>query len=329
MTTPKPGPLAEGLLLIDKPAAWTSHDVVARVRRILHTKKVGHAGTLDPMATGLLVVGVGRATKLLTYLVGHDKAYDATIRLGEATITDDADGDVTARRDASGVSGEDITGGIAGLSGGILQRPSSVSAIKVGGERAYARVRGGEDVTLDARPVTVRWEQVGDPRSGDGVADLDVTVCVSSGTYVRALARDLGEALGVGGHLIALRRTRVGPFMVDGALSIEDLEGRVERGEPLPVQPLGVAAAAALATVSVTASEAIDLGYGKAIPGRAPTRAVEGAAALSSTAASTSASGHVIAMASDGTAVAILNPRGDALWPVVVFEPSGMRRAGE
>ena len=201
-----------GLVVVDKPDGMTSHDVVARVRRILGTRKVGHAGTLDPMATGVLVLGIERATKLLGHLALDTKAYLATIRLGAATTTDDAQGDVLSTADASGVADEAIAAGIAKLSGHIQQVPSAVSAVKVDGKRAYARVRAGEHVELPPRPVEVsRFDLLAARREGE-VVELDVMVECSSGTYVRALARDLGADLGVGGHLGALRRTRVGPF---------------------------------------------------------------------------------------------------------------------
>ena len=208
-----PDPLVgDGLLLLDKPSGMSSHDVVGACRRICGTRKVGHAGTLDPMATGLLLVGVNKATRLLTFLVGADKSYTATIRLGVATVTDDAEGETLAVADAGAardLSEERIAAAIAALTGAIEQIPSAVSAIKVNGVRSYARVRDGEEVALAARPVRVDRFDVLARRDGPYV-DLDVAVDVSSGTYVRALARDLGAALGVGGHLTALRRTRVG-----------------------------------------------------------------------------------------------------------------------
>ncbi len=201
-----------GLVVVDKPDGLTSHDVVARVRRILGTRKVGHAGTLDPMATGVLVLGIERATKLLGHLALDTKAYLATIRLGSATTTDDAQGDVLSTEDASGVADDAVAAGIRVLTGHIQQVPSAVSAVKVDGKRAYARVRAGEEVALAARPVEVsRFDLLATRREG-AVVELDVMVECSSGTYVRALARDLGADLGVGGHLGALRRTRVGPF---------------------------------------------------------------------------------------------------------------------
>jgi tRNA pseudouridine55 synthase len=225
-TTSEAGP--SGILVVDKDRGWTSHDVVARVRRLAGTRKVGHAGTLDPMATGVLVLGLGPGTRLLTFLVGTDKTYRATIRLGQSTITDDAEGDVVTSVDAAGVTPSAVRAGIADLTGPIEQRPSAVSAIKVDGKRSYARVRAGEQVELAARPVTVHRFDLLDQRresaAGLAVVDLDVEVDVSSGTYVRALARDLGAALGVGGHLTALRRTRVGPFGIDAARSLESLD---------------------------------------------------------------------------------------------------------
>jgi tRNA pseudouridine55 synthase len=212
-----------GLVVVDKPAGLTSHDVVARVRRILGTRKVGHAGTLDPMATGVLVLGIERATKLLGHLALDTKAYLATIRLGAATTTDDAEGEVLSTVDASGVADEAVAAGIAKLTGHIEQVPSAVSAVKVDGKRAYARVRAGEEVALAARPVEVsRFDLLATRREG-AVVELDVMVECSSGTYVRALARDLGTDLGVGGHLGALRRTRVGPFDLRVVTTLDQL----------------------------------------------------------------------------------------------------------
>lgn len=238
-------PPGGGLLLVDKPAGPTSHDVVARLRRILGTRRIGHAGTLDPAATGLLVIAVGRSTRLLGHLALTTKSYDATIRLGWATDTDDAEGRPASIAPAGAVEGitdASIDAGLAALTGDLLQVPSAVSAIKIDGRRAYQRVRAGEEVSLPARPVTVhRLELVAqvrrgavnpadaDPgggseeRRGSGslpAIDLDVRVDCSSGTYIRALARDLGAALGTGGHLIRLRRTRVGPFPLADAVDV-------------------------------------------------------------------------------------------------------------
>lgn len=216
-----------GILLLDKPGGITSHDLVSRTRRRAGTRKVGHAGTLDPMATGLMILGLGPSTRLLTYLVGLDKEYEATIRLGASTTTDDREGDVLESAPPAAVAalGDDaIDAGIAGLTGAIEQVPSSVSAIKIDGRRAYARARDGEEVVIPARPVTVSAFDVLARREVDGFLDLDVRVTCSSGTYIRALARDLGAALGVGGHLTALRRTAVGPFAVAAAGEIDELD---------------------------------------------------------------------------------------------------------
>ena len=212
----------DGLVVVDKPGGMTSHDVVARARRALGTRKVGHGGTLDPMATGVLVLGVGRATRLLTYVVGTGKVYRATIRLGQATITDDAEGEVISSNLAPVADGA-ITPALQSMVGEIDQVPSAVSAIKIKGVRSYHRVRQGEAVELPARRVTINSIEIGEIRRGDGVTDVDVVVDCSSGTYIRAIARDLGIALGVGGHLIALRRTRVGNFTIDEASTLDDM----------------------------------------------------------------------------------------------------------
>ena len=259
-TNDKPRPAAQ-IVLVDKPGGMTSHDVVSRARRAVGTRKIGHAGTLDPMATGLLVLGVEGGTRLLTYLVGLDKTYEATIRLGQATTTDDAEGDDTSSADASEVRAAAIADGIAALTGTISQVPSSVSAIKVDGKRAYDRVRAGEAVELKSREVTVSRFDVLAERRVDAFIDLDVVVDCSSGTYIRALARDLGAGLGVGGHLTALRRTHVGPFAVDAA-SDADAIGSVS---------LTPAAAAGLVMpiVTTTDEEARDLRQGKKIAGAA------------------------------------------------------------
>jgi tRNA pseudouridine55 synthase len=236
----------DGLVIVDKPAGITSHTVVARIRRLAGTRKVGHAGTLDPMATGVLVVGSEKATRLLGHLALTTKTYEATIRLGQTTVTDDAEGEVTGSTAARAVTDEAIAAGVAELTGDIEQVPSSVSAIKIDGKRSYARVREGEEVELAARPVTVsRFEVHGrrDVTAEDGtpVVDLDVTVDCSSGTYIRALARDLGAGLAVGGHLTALRRTRVGAYGLDVAHTLEELEGSFADN----VLPIADAAAAA------------------------------------------------------------------------------------
>jgi tRNA pseudouridine55 synthase len=212
-----------GVVVVDKPAGMTSHDVVGRCRRIFSTRRVGHAGTLDPMATGVLVIGVERATKILGLLTGASKSYAATIRLGQTTSTEDAEGEVLQTVSAGHVTDEDIAAAVEGLRGDIEQVPSAVSAIKVEGRRAYRLVREGHAVDLAARPVRIdRFEVLAARRDGE-LVDVDVDVDCSSGTYIRALARDLGAALGVGGHLTALRRTRVGRFGLDQARSLDDL----------------------------------------------------------------------------------------------------------
>lgn len=254
-----------GLVIVDKDGGWTSHDVVARSRKLLRTKKVGHAGTLDPMATGVLVLGVERATKLLGQLILTTKAYTATIRLGQATITDDAEGEVTATTSALHVTDEQIAAGVAALTGDIEQVPATVSAIKVDGERAYARARAGEDVQLAARPVTVsRFAILARRDIADGeFVDLDVEVECSSGTYIRALARDLGAALGVGGHLTALRRTRVGPFTLEHARTLDELATAAEAEQPLLSLDIDTAVRTAFPHRDIDESQANDLRNGR------------------------------------------------------------------
>ncbi|RDH74920.1 tRNA pseudouridine(55) synthase TruB [Mycolicibacterium moriokaense] len=212
-----------GLVVVDKPSGMTSHDVVGKCRRIFSTRKVGHAGTLDPMATGVLVVGIERATKILGLLTATDKSYAATIRLGQTTSTEDAEGEVLQTVSASSVTDGDIEAAVAALRGDISQVPSAVSAVKVGGQRAYKLAREGQAVELAARPVRIDRFDVGYVRRVDGFVDVDVEVDCSSGTYIRALARDVGAALGVGGHLTALRRTRVGRFGLDEARTLDTL----------------------------------------------------------------------------------------------------------
>lgn len=265
----KPASFAHpGIVLIDKPGGMTSHDVVSRVRRALGTRKVGHAGTLDPMATGLLVLGVNAATRLLTFLVGLDKTYTATIRLGSSTTTDDAEGvslGSAPSEQVERVSEDAILSGVASLTGQIDQVPSSVSAIKVDGKRAYARVRGGEQVSLEARPVSIDRFEVIRVRRDKDVIDVDVEVDCSSGTYIRALARDLGFRLGVGGHLIALRRTRIGPFAISDAVS-PDLGASLEQRL---LDPADVAAQV-FPVWRLSEAEAADLTHGRTRDLRAP-----------------------------------------------------------
>ncbi|MFG2036877.1 tRNA pseudouridine(55) synthase TruB [Dactylosporangium sp. NPDC048998] len=247
-----------GLVVVDKPGGMTSHDVVSRMRRIARTRRVGHGGTLDPMATGVLIIGVEKATRLLTYVIGSTKQYTATIRLGESTVTDDAEGEVVARADASAVTDASIAAAVAPLRGDILQVPSAVSAIKVNGVRSYHRVRSGEEVELAARPVTVSRLDVLATRRAGAYIDLDVDVACSSGTYIRALARDLGAALGVGGHLTALRRTAVGAFTLAEAATLDEL---AQRPDPVTL-PLPAAADRCFPRRDATVDEARTLSHG-------------------------------------------------------------------
>ncbi|MGW1028672.1 tRNA pseudouridine(55) synthase TruB [Streptomyces sp. NPDC002577] len=245
----------DGLVIVDKPSGFTSHDVVAKMRGIARTRRVGHAGTLDPMATGVLVLGIEKATKLLGHLALTEKEYLGTIRLGQNTVTDDAEGEIISSTDASRVTRDAVDAGIAKLTGDIMQVPSKVSAIKIDGKRSYKRAREGEDFEIPARPVTVSSFAVYDVRDavaedGTPVLDLVVSVVCSSGTYIRALARDLGAGLGVGGHLTALRRTRVGPYKLDSARTLDQLQ------KELTVMPIAEAAAAAFRRWDVDAKRA-------------------------------------------------------------------------
>lgn len=305
---------ADGFLVVDKPAGWTSHDVVGRCRHLAGTRKVGHAGTLDPMATGVLVLGVGRATRLLTYVVGAEKAYDATVRLGVGTTTDDAEGEVSAAPGApEDLTQERVRAAVADLTGDILQVPTAVSAIKVDGRRAYARVRAGEEVELAARPVTVRSFDVlavRRARTDDDVPvlDLDVRVVVSSGTYVRALARDLGAALGTAGHLTALRRTRVGGYGLADARTLAELEAQADADGVLATVPLADAARATFPVRELGVQEARALGFGQWV-------------------APSGCEGTVAAIGPDGELVALLEDtrrKGEPLArPVLVLAPAG------
>jgi len=296
VTGPPPG----GLIVVDKPAGITSHDVVSRIRRLARTRRVGHGGTLDPMATGVLVVGVERATRLLTYVVGVGKVYRATIRLGQSTVTDDAEGEVLSTADAAAVTDAAVRAGLAALTGDIEQVPSSVSAIKVGGVRSYARVRAGEEVALAARRVTVSRLDLLGVRRGAEVVDLDVEVACSSGTYIRAIARDLGGALGVGGHLTALRRTAVGGFTLAEAATLAEL---AERDSPVTLS-LADAAARLLPRRDATADEARVLGHGGPL-------------------APVGISAPYAVFSPDGTLVAVVRERDGAARAEVVLNPAG------
>lgn len=291
-----------GILLIDKPASITSHDVVARTRKRAGTRKVGHAGTLDPMATGLLVLGVNNSTRLLTYLVGLDKEYFATIRLGSATNTDDAEGEPIEVADPAKVDAlteAAVSAALMPLTGAISQVPSSVSAIRVDGRRAYTLVREGETVQLAARSVTVSELEVLDSRHEAGFYDLDVRVRCSSGTYIRAIARDLGAALGVGGHLTALRRTMIGPFSVADAAELESLDVAAALLPPATI------ATALFPVFALDPDQAVDLGHGKRLVAERP----EGPL------------GPVAAIAPDGRLVGLMEFTDGVGKPIVNFAP--------
>jgi tRNA pseudouridine55 synthase len=244
---------ASGLVVVDKPGGMTSHDVVARVRRMAGTRKVGHSGTLDPMATGVLVLGLNRATRLLGHLTLTEKRYVATIRLGISTTTDDAEGETVEARATDGITEDAVRSALAAFVGEIDQVPSSVSAIKVDGRRAYARVRDGEEVALRARRVTIHSLDV----TRLDLPDVEIEVLCSSGTYIRAIARDLGQALGVGGHLTALRRTAVGPFGLDSARTLEELSGSFE------MTPIADAARASFPTLDLDDEQAAAVRVGR------------------------------------------------------------------
>ncbi|MBL0747395.1 tRNA pseudouridine(55) synthase TruB [Nocardioides baculatus] len=280
-----------GLVVVDKSPGMTSHDVVARVRRLAGTRKVGHAGTLDPMATGVLVLGVDRATRLLGHLMLTEKAYDATVRLGVATTTDDAEGEVVSTHDASGVREEDVRTELARFVGDIEQVPTAVSAIKVDGQRAYARVRAGEQVELRARPVTIHELVVHDVT----LPEVRISVRCSSGTYIRAIARDLGAALGVGGHLTALRRTAVGSFDLPVARTLDQL------ADDFAVLPIAVAARASFPVLELTDEQASHVRFGRPLDLELP------------------AAGPHAVFAPDGEFLALYEQSGSRAKPVAVF----------
>lgn len=287
-----------GLVLIDKPTDWTSHDVVAKVRKAVGTKKVGHAGTLDPLATGLLVLGIESGTKLLTFLVGADKTYEANIRLGQATVSDDSQSETiftASPEKLANLNEKAVLEQIANLTGVISQTPSSVSAIKVDGKRAYDLVRAGETVELKKREVTVARFELRRFSRVDDFVDITVTVDCSSGTYIRALARDLGAALEVGGHITALRRTRVGNFDVSQASNLEQLEN-------LKLIPLIDAARDLFPVIELEDSDVTDLVQGKRLLGRAL------------------AAGLVAGRSPKGELVAVLESANKDLKSVVVFQ---------
>jgi tRNA pseudouridine55 synthase len=299
----RPAP-PDGLVIVDKPGGWTSHDVVGKMRRLVGTRRVGHAGTLDPMATGVLVLGVEKATRLLGHLTLTRKEYLGTIRLGQATVTDDAEGEVTAQADPAAVAAVTdaaVAAGIATLTGEIMQVPSAVSAIKVDGVRSYARVRSGDEVKLQPRPITVYEFELLETRREDGVLDLDVRVVCSSGTYIRALARDLGGDLGVGGHLTALRRTRVGPYTLADAVPLTVLAEQVEAGEAVPVLPIAEAAGAAFPRYDADEEQAKAIAHGGPLPARGL------------------GPGPIAVFAPDGAFLALVEEQGRRCKPIAVF----------
>ncbi len=286
-----------GLVVVDKPGGMTSHDVVARIRRLAGTRKVGHAGTLDPMATGVLLVGVNRATRLLGHLTLTEKRYDATIRLGAATSTDDAEGETLRTSPVAHLGEVEVRAAAAAFVGDIEQRPSAVSAIKVDGKRAYARVRDGEQVELPPRPVTVHELTVAEVRAAGAWLDVQVSVRCSSGTYIRAIARDLGAALGVGGHLTVLRRTAVGPFGLDEARTLEAL------AESFAPFDLSDVARRCFATFDLDEGQAHDVGFGRRL-------AVD---------LGVSGGGPVAVLDPAGTFLALYEQHGELAAPVAVF----------
>jgi tRNA pseudouridine55 synthase len=252
--------MQHGFLVVDKQPGMTSHDVVSVARRSLDTRKVGHAGTLDPMATGILVLGFNNGTRLLQYITDGDKDYRATIVLGSSTVTDDSQGEVIKSTDSSHISDEQIQDEIAKMRGTILQRPSSVSAVKIDGERAYSRVRSGEDVVLPAREVTISSLEILEIRRMDSTIEVDIDVTCSAGTFIRAIARDCGAALGVGGHLNSLRRTRIAGFGLERAITLDQLKSK--DFETLDIADV---ARSTFAVREIALDEKIELSFGRAL----------------------------------------------------------------
>ncbi len=300
-----------GLVIIDKPGGMTSHDVVARIRRLAGTRRVGHAGTLDPMATGVLVIGIEKATRLLGHLTLTEKEYAATVRLGQATVTDDAEGELlppdggAQPADPAGVPAATLRAALAGFTGQISQVPPRISAIKVDGQRAYRLTRSGAAPELAARPVTItRLELLATRQAGEHLLDVDVAVTCSSGTYIRAIARDLGASLGTGGHLAALRRTRVGSYQVADARTLDQLAEKFE------VIPLADAAAATFPRLDLSADEARQAAHGGRLAQVAASRIRPA-----------QASGTIAGFGPDGSLIALLTARNGEIQPVAVFAP--------
>jgi tRNA pseudouridine55 synthase len=286
----------EGIVLVDKPAGPTSHDVVAKMRKLFNTRKVGHAGTLDPMATGMLVIGIGRATRLLGYFTAHDKEYLGTIRLGISTTTDDAQGELVKETSALHITESQILETIRDFRGPIMQQPSAVSAIKIDGKRAYARVRDGEDISIPSRSVLIHDLEIVEIKQLPdlSVTDVKVRVVCSAGTYIRALARDIGERLQVGGHLTELRRTRSGVF--DSMTSLENLQANPK------IMDLATAMKLGFQHIVLTEEQA--------------SKAVNG---VRLSAPDELSAGHVGLIAPDGRAIGLFENSDSVLHPLVVF----------
>jgi tRNA pseudouridine55 synthase len=263
--------MQHGFLVVDKEPGMTSHDVVSVARRALGTRKVGHAGTLDPMATGILVLGFNNGTRLLQYITDGDKDYSATIVLGAATLTDDAEGEVISTADASGITDQQINDELVKMKGVISQRPSSVSAVKIDGERAYDRVRSGEEVVLPSREITISSLEIIQIRRLDERIEIDIKVTCSAGTFIRAIARDCGDGLGVGGHLNSLRRTRIAGFGLDRAVTLEQLKSK--SFESLDIADV---ARATFAVREIGLDEKIELSFGRALEANQDTKIYAG-----------------------------------------------------
>jgi tRNA pseudouridine55 synthase len=287
--------MSDGFLVVDKAGGMTSHDVVAVGRKALSTRKVGHAGTLDPMATGILVLGFGNGTRLLQYITDGDKSYVATIVLGASTVTDDSEGEILESTDASKVEDAEIKRVLATMVGTIAQRPSSVSAVKVGGERAYDRVRAGETFELATREVTISQLDVLDIRHLQSTTEVDIEVTCSAGTFIRAIARDLGTELKVGGHLSALRRTRVAGFTLESAVSFEDL-----KAQKFTVLDLADVARETFIVRELTLDEVQELSFGRPLKENGHTQIAAG-------------------MSPDNRLIALLKDEGAKAKPIAVF----------
>ena len=330
--------VSSGLLIVDKPQGITSHDVVSRVRRLAHTRRVGHAGTLDPMATGVLVLGINKATRLLTWITDHSKRYEARLRLGVETTTEDAEGEVTLARGCAGLDSEEFERTLERFRGVISQVPSAVSAIKVDGKRAYARVRAGEEVKLKPRQVEISLLEIKGEAHSHSVTydvegeerlipcvDIDIVVECSAGTYIRALARDIGHALGCGAHLIALRRTRVGEFSLDGAHTLDslfeaqrrDAEETESEGTPLPLTSLTEAARAMFPVLELTQAEAGAFAHGQA-PRRTASEVGDFAEQCGEREGA-STCGPIAAINGEGEVVGLLEIRDSRLKTILVF----------